>query len=358
MERWGRRMLVRLVSMLLGRRPRPVLLPAQPRILVLRFDARLGNVVLLTPVLQTLRAQCPDSHIDVLGNKRSARLLASHPAVNGFAAYDKAAFWRAEGPLGTWWRLRRSGYDLCLDLSNPTDPSVTHALVARLCGAKATIGSDGSGFGRLFTAPVDVSQAGPHEIDLRLALLAPLGKNTWVRQPTLGALPVPSDAPVVSFVQQTLTQPYAVLNLGARLAQKRLKAADYAVIAYALMAAGLRPVLTYGPDEAGLAQQVIGLMPDAIMAPPTDVAELALVMRGALCVISCDTGPMHLAVALGRPTCGLFVNTSLARFGYSQTPHACVQVAGRPPEVWMPCVRGFVTKLVAPGAQARAQCGA
>lgn len=357
-ERWGRRALLRVVSSVLARRAQSIMLPKAPRILVLRFDARLGNVVLLTPLLQTLRAQFPDSQIDVLGDKRSAVILASHPAINQFLTYDKAAVWRADGPVGTWWRLRRRNYDVCLDASNPTDPSVTHALVARLCGAKASIGSDCSGFGRLFTAPVDVSSAGPHEIDLRLALLTPLQGKTWVRSASVGPLYVASDARVVAFIRQSLTQSYAVVNLGARLTQKRLKAADYAVIAYVLMAAGLMPVLTYGPAEEMLAKEVAGLTPDAIVAPPTNVAELALVMRGATCVISCDTGPMHLAVAVGRPTCGLFVSTPIARFGYTKAPHACVEVSGRPAEVWMPYVRQFVERVAQPASQARAARGA
>lgn len=350
-ERLGRSVLVRVMARLLAARQAAVVLPEAPRILVLRFDARLGNSVLLTPLLASLRAGYAQAKIDVLTGRRNAALLASHPAVDATMTYDKAGVARRHGPLATLYRLRRRRYDLCIDACNPTDPSVTHALVARLSGAKATIGSACASFGKLYTAAVDVASAGPHEIDLRLALLQPLGLTTLTRTVSMGALPIAQGAPAQAFVRARLGQAYAVVNLGARLAEKRLKAADYAVIAYALMARGLVPVLTYGPDEAGLAEAVVGLMPDALVAPPTDVPSLACIMQEAVCVISCDTGPMHLAVALGRPTCGLFVSTNMARFGYGQAPHACVDVQSRPADVWMPPVRQFIAAVAAPKAK-------
>ena len=62
----------------------------------------------------------------------------------------------------------------------------------------------------------------------------------------------------------------------------------------------------------------------AVLAPPTDLSTLAALMAAARVVITCDTGPMHLAVAVGTPTCGLFVSTDPARYGYSEKPHCAV----------------------------------
>jgi heptosyltransferase-3 len=347
-ERSGRRLLVAVAARLWPAKPSALRLPVAPKILLLRVDPRLGNLVLLTPVLTSLRRRFPAAQIDVLGHPQGAAVLATHPDLSAFIAYRKAALLHPEGPLATLWRLRRRAYDVCMDLSNPTDPSATQMLLARASGARVTVGASAPGCAGLLHYAVDVTQAGAHEIDKRLGLLAPLPGTVLVRALSLGTLALPRASNVPAFVQNCLKSAYGVLNLGARLAEKRLQPADYAAVGQVLATAGLRPVLTFGPQEFGLAQAVARLCPETIVAPRTNVAELAHLMQGAVCVVSCDTGPMHLAVALRRPTFGLFVATDVARFGHSDWPHACAAVAGRDRSVWLPIVHQFVADAVAP----------
>lgn len=314
---------------MLGVLQRPVSLPAAPRILVIRLDERLGNLLLLTPLLSSLRQRFPHAEIEVLANARGIHALAQHPAVSAFLPFRKRALLAADGPLAAPWRLRCRRYDLCMDASNPLDPSVTQVLLARLSGAFHTIGSASGGFGPLFTAPVQVPR-GLHEIALRLKLLAPLGPGPTVTLPTMPLVPLPPHSPVAMLGRSLEEVAYMVLNVGARLKAKQLRAADYAELVRCGLAAGLRVLITWGPAELELAEQTLAIEPRAHLAPPTQVVELAHLMAHARRVVTCDTGPMHLAVAVGAPTCGIFVHTEPERFGYRDPPHHLIDARVRP----------------------------
>lgn len=363
-ERAGRRLLMWLLRLLVGGRARPIdlpqagagELPRRLRIAVVRLDERLGNVVLLTPLLQTLHAHFGQTPIDVVLSARAAPLLAGLPAVGHIYPYAKWALLRACGPLGTIWQLRRRRYDLVVDAGNPTHPSVTHAIVTALSGARHTIGSACAGFGPLYSAPVPVCpERDVHEIALRLALLRPLGAvRPIARMQVSRSMPLPARSRLPLFVRAMQHTPYVVINVGARLRDKQLHAADYSVIANALTVAGLLPVLSYGPAELALATRVKALATTAVLAPPTCLAELAHLFTHARAAISCDTGPMHLAVALGVPTCGIFVSTDPRRYGHAEAPHAVIDARLRDHGHWLGAVRHFIAAHMpcAPEAEA------
>lgn len=347
-ERSGRQLLVSLLGVLMGVRRRPVVLPDAPKILVIRLDERLGNLLLLTPFLQSLRLRFPAAQIDLLANARGAGVLAGHPSLSAFLPFRKRALVAADGPLAAPWRLRRRGYDLCIDAANPTDPSATQAILTRLSGARHTVGSDRPGFGRLYSAAAALPppRRACHEIDLRLRLLDCLPGTAVTRALSLGPQPAPGAA-VTAFLTTT-TRPFGIVNIGARLREKHLSVEDYILVAALLEGLGLVPVLTYGPGEAHLAQAVAAARPAFRVAPPTGVAELALLMQRAVAVVSCDTGPMHLAVAVGTPTCGIFVSTDPLRFGYDAAPNMAIDARTGPRQDWLQMVYVWAVRLQVP----------
>jgi heptosyltransferase III len=329
LERHGRRALAWLVALLFGQARRAVTLPAAPRILVVRLDERLGNLLMTLPLLESLRERYPDARIDLLGQARNQALLSAQPALDRFLPYRKRAIFSAHGPLLTIVGLRRERYDLALDATNATDPSLTQALLVRCSGARTTVGyATGVGAG-LYNAVVPAS--GPHEIDMRLALLVPLPGAGQVRLPRLHlpATPPRRDA-------------LAVVNVGARLVDKRLPDSLYARLAGACADAGHEVLITYGPAERSMAEAAARMEPRARLAPPTRLDELATLFAGAGRVVTCDTGPMHLAVALGTPTLGIFVSTDPARYGYALAPHAVVDARQRPAEEVLSLARAWL----------------
>ena len=121
------------------------------------------------------------------------------------------------------------------------------------------------------------------------------------------------------------------MNIGARLKEKQLSANDYHELIEALTVLERDIVLTYGPSELELAERASKSTP-AKLAPKTDLLELAALFHRADSVITCDTGPMHLAVAVGTPTCGIFVSTSPQRYGYQTQTHTSFDARNGLPE--------------------------
>jgi heptosyltransferase III len=353
LERLGRRFLLRLLVTLLAARPRKVVLGSEPRILVVRLDERLGNLIMLTPLLDSLRARFAGARLEVLVSRRHQALLATQPAVTAVLPFDKRALFAAHGPLATPFLLRRRGYDLALDAANPTDPSVTQAIIVRLAGARHTAGFASAGFGPMFSAPAQPPAGAVHEIDLRLGLLDVLPGSERLRLPRLGELPAAaSGSPLDLLLRRLAGAPCVVINLGARLREKQLDAAAYARLVALVGEQGATACLTYGPGEAELARAVAERAPRAVLGPPTTVFELGNLMRAARGVISCDTGPMHLAVAVGTPTCAIFVATEPERYGYEAAPHAAVDARQAPLEAWLPAVERWLGGVL--GARATA----
>jgi ADP-heptose:LPS heptosyltransferase len=110
---------------------------------------------------------------------------------------------------------------------------------------------------------------------------------------------------------------YVVLNPGAAWPNKRWPAERFGALAAALFdRSGLRSFVTWGPSEQELADAVCRASSGAAQpAPPTSIADLAVMMRDAALVVAGDTGPLHIAAAMGAPLVGLYGPTWPERNG-------------------------------------------
>ena len=110
---------------------------------------------------------------------------------------------------------------------------------------------------------------------------------------------------------------FALINPGAAWPNKRWPPERFGELAAFLRdACGLTPVVLWGPGEEALADAVVAASADAaVAAPPTRVADLVALARAAALVVSGDTGPLHIATAVGTPTVSLFGPTDPERNG-------------------------------------------
>lgn len=320
LEMLGRKFLLWLCAKLLSvscREP----ISRLDRIAVIRLDPRVGNLILLTPLLSSLKLRFPQAGLDVVVNQRSAILLEEHPAIGQVIGFDKKTFFGQGGVFSVWKRIRAQSYDLVIDASNPTFPSTTQALIARFSKARFTTGVSLQGLDNIFTHPVQIEETPTsHEIDLRLQLLKALPGQATTRSISLGGKILREG----KLEQRQNIEPCAVLNVGARLKDKQLSAQTYALIAQTIIDRGQQVMLTYGPAELELAKQTHALCKATKLAPPTSLSALAYLMSQATMIVSCDTGPMHIAAATGKPTLGIFVSTPPARYGYTDGLHAVI----------------------------------
>jgi heptosyltransferase-3 len=216
--------------------------------------------------------------------------------------------------------LRRAGYDLIFDCGNWSDPSVTSAIVARLvAGRRPVIGPEVWPSTWLHSLSVRPLPGVVSEIAQRLQLLSivpglqPTGSISF-RKPVVRTSFKP-------FLERLQTRRFAVVNPGGRLGWRRVPAEVFSSIANALLSSGVQPVITFGPGEEALAKTVVSGAEGSLLAPPTDLDELAAVMELAQMSVCNNSGPMHLSVAVGTPTLGLFVKMDLRRWGHLNPPH-------------------------------------
>jgi ADP-heptose:LPS heptosyltransferase len=289
------------------------------KVLLVRIDARVGEALLTTPLLAALRALPHPPEVHVLVHQKVARVLRDHPLIDRLSAFDRRALF-----LGPWApgirALRRERYDVVVDCGNWEAPSVTSALVSRLIGTRAAVlGPALPPVGWLRTHPVRPLPDTRSEAAQRLHLLSPLTPPA-----TDAALSFRKPAPSVA-VQKLIsgmgTGTFAVVNPGGRLGWRRVPLEAFGAAARALVEAGIRPVITYGPGEEELAYRVNELAPGSLLPPPTTLDDLAGLMQAARLTVCNNTGPMHLSVAVGTPTLGLFLRMEVERWGHPRAPH-------------------------------------
>lgn len=289
------------------------------RILLVRIDDRLGEVLLMTPLFGIIKSAIAGAKVDALVHAKAARILKDHPQVDRIIPFDARRLFL--GPLAPGIRaLRSERYDAIVNCTNWTDPSVRSALVSRLIGPRAvTIGPAAWPVAGLFSIPVRALPGGCNELEQRVHLLSPLASASGpVRLCFRRPSPAPSLQPLLNRLRTTA---YAVVNPGGRLDWRRVPPTAFAAAIQSLTALGLRAVITWGPGEAGLARTVAELAPEGVVAPETDIDELAALMESAVLTVCNNTGPMHLSVAIGTPTLAFFLRMDPRRWGYGYPPH-------------------------------------
>jgi heptosyltransferase I len=285
-------------------------------ILIVRLGA-LGDIVHGVPAAAALRAAYPDARLDWLVDVRHRHLLDLVPILTNRIAIDTRAL---RGPIGVPQAvrsLRAAGYDFAIDLQG----LLKSAVLARASGADRVIGLARSHLregaaSAFYNSTVDPGPA-RHVVDRGLALAAAAGASAAVR-PFPFATPA-SEAParVRSALHLAEGAGFAAINPGAAWPNKRWPADRFGALAAALRKrAGLRSIVLWGPGEEELAQAVCaGSDGAAAPAPRTSLDDLIAILASARLVVSGDTGPLHLAAAVGAPIVGLYGPTDPARNG-------------------------------------------
>jgi ADP-heptose:LPS heptosyltransferase len=302
--------LVALVCFRPGRRARArARLSSVKRVLLVRVDHRVGEVLLTTPVIERLADAGYEVHL--LAHPKMLRVLDGHPKLTRQWAFTKS--WACLSAL------RGQRFDAVVDCGNWDTESVTSAIVARLAGGPSVVlGPAHFPAGWLADVPVAPLPDTRNEAAQRAHLVSPLVGD--------GPL-VMSFPPTPPFAVEGLTTPYVVVNPGGRLGERRLPPDLFARVADALAAKGVTPLVTWGPGEEALVDAVCAACPKAVRAPPTTLTQLAALMRGAVGTVCNNTGPMHLAVAAGSPTLAFFFNIEMARWAHERPPHRMVDLS-------------------------------
>ena len=299
------------------------------RFLLLRLGS-LGDVVHALPAAAALRDSFPAARIDWAIEPRWARLLQGNPDLNTVIPVNRKT---AGGIIETVQRLRAAHYTCAIDFQG----LYKSALLAFVSGAPRRIGFQRTYAREGFASWLYTERHNPrgaHKVEHNLTLAEAAGaQKSPARFPI--AINADDEARVARELEQRNIQDFFVLNPGGGWRSKCWPAERYGELHAKIFAKfGLRGVVSYGSGEEDLAQAAIKIAGNsAPVAIPLELGPLMALLRRAKCMVSADTGPLHLAAALGAPVVGLFGPTDPARNGPFITNPAQKSVIVRNPRL-------------------------
>lgn len=322
-----------------------------PRILLIR-RRYLGDLVLLGAAIAKLRAQWPKAHISVMTEGAYAGVLRMNPNVNSVIPFPHslAQWWDA------WRQLRTQRFDLLLDFDNRDKT----ALVSLLSGAKQRLALHNGLKVHLRWAYTDAELVpldfliGRHVTTYFDRLLARANVTGEAGECTL--IPLPAD---VKFVRQMpvitslpADRPRLVVHPGSR-SEFRLWPAEYfAAVLNKIHTDGTASVtFVAGPTEQVLIDNVQRLLnfPAACIRDTLSLPQLGALLAEFDALLCHDSGPMHVAAAVGTPVIALFGAQGSTVFAPLGTGHELLS----PP---IPCTNCVTPNECVPGDTYRMRC--
>jgi ADP-heptose:LPS heptosyltransferase len=283
-------------------------------VLVVRTSS-IGDVVHVLPALAALRGA--GHEVVWLVEPASGVLLESNPAVSRVVTIPAVKAYRLSEAMRAVRALRAERTDVALDFQGLWKS----AAWSRLSGARRVIGY-ASEWRRerpssmLVHEAVSLSPEAVHVIDKNLGLLRALGIDALgLREFPLPATPE-SSVRVSEGLAALGLRDYAILNPGGGWASKLWPAERFGEVARGLRAHGLASIVTWGPGEEGLAEEVVAASDGGAQRSfPTSLLDYVELARRARVVVAADTGTLHLACAVRTPVVALFGPTDPARNG-------------------------------------------
>jgi len=274
------------------------------RILLTRIKF-IGDVVLTTPVVRAVREKFPDAYIAYLGDKKSVSLLDNNPSLNEIIPFDFSRPTLFEQPRIAWL-LRKRKFDVVVDLfSNPRS-----ALLSYLSGAPVRIGKDVKGRGNLYTHRIRDDGGMKSAIAFHYQYVRPLGvEPTYWRTEIFLTDEEKREAGIFLRWQEVDgTKPIVALHPGATWPNKMwLKEYFAELIDRLSIRLNAAVILSLGPEDASLGEYFARRCFGRIrILPVLPLRQLAAVLSQCRAFVTNDCGPMHIAVAVGTPTVGIF----------------------------------------------------
>jgi lipopolysaccharide heptosyltransferase I len=284
------------------------------RIAIIKPSA-LGDIVHALPVLTALRERFANSHITWVVNRTYEPLLRGHPDLDAVLPFDRGAraAVAAMAALRFARRLRNNRFDLVLDLQG----LFRTGLMAAATGASRRVGLSSAREGAThFYTDVVEDDFSTHAVDRYWRVATALGAGMYPKQ-----FRVPLDPAAVDWARDKFAQlprPWLVVGVGARWLTKRWPPEHFATLIEAAQSEfGGTAIFVGTRDDAALSQVTIKALsrPSLDLTGHTTLPQLAAILALADVMLANDTGPLHLAAALGRPVAAPYTCTDVARHG-------------------------------------------
>lgn len=306
-----------------------------PRSLVIVKLSAIGDVLHGVPVAVAAKRAFPDCRVGWIVEGRAADVLAGHPAIDHLFRMPRGWLKSAAQVMSLRKQLRDFAADVAIDLQGLLKSGVA----TWLSGAEIRIGhappASREQAWRFYTHPVDTTVA--HIVERNCDLLSPLGVVATMPEFDMPHWPVSRLRMQQWLHAQRLGAAPAVINPGAGWPSKLWPAERFAAVARGLHRRdGVPSVVVWAGDaERAAAERIVAdSLGAAILAPQTTLQDLGELARLAQVFISSDTGPLHLAAAVGTPCVGLFGPVPGMRNGPYGPQHVCVEPAAPLRPAW------------------------
>lgn len=288
--------------------------PNPKRILIIKLRA-IGDVIMATPFIENIRRHFPDSRITFLTEPASEDIIKSNPYLDDIIILNKK-YWNQQPiwqslklQMEFYKKLRGNKFDMVFDLfGNPRS-----ALLALISGAPERIGF-GFRFRKYCYTRVIKPRGGElHEVDFNLDALTAMDIPVISRRLHLEISNAASQSADAWMAENRPAGKHIVgINPGGGWDIKRWPPEKFGKLADELISRfGVGVILLWGPGE----ESILEAVKTAMESPPTTIPETTLEELGAFIshcrlIVSNDSGPMHMAVALDIPTVGIFGPTN------------------------------------------------
>ncbi|MFC1539207.1 glycosyltransferase family 9 protein [Candidatus Latescibacterota bacterium] len=289
------------------------------RILVVRQDSRLGNLVLMSPLLSAIKAAVPHAELDVLISEGFEEVLTGNPNVDKVIVFKKK---RARFMPWSYFflinDLRKKEYDMAIDVSDGYHFSLNNILLTAFSGAYYRLGYDRGDAKSFLNILIPLPPKNTHMIDAIRGLAEKIS-------PVVGEFPMMyylSDKDR-AFADTWLNNrdihefdSFFAIHPGGK-GHKKWSAENYAALIDKIdEAVGVKIIVIGGNAE----REAINIIKNRAktrfdILENVKVGEMAAVIERCDIFISGDTGPMHVSAALGRPTVALFISSNYFVYG-------------------------------------------
>lgn len=274
--------------------------------------AFIGDVILALPLVQVLRRNFPNSKIDFMLIPKTSELLKNHPDVDEVIIFDKKGRDKGlSGLIKISKIISAKNYDVAIIPHR----SFRSAVIPFLAGVKIRIGFDKSPFKFLYTNVVNYKKI--HEIERNLSLLEPLGVKVNSKEfPNL--FPSDDDKNYIDKILSDVNSKLVGVAPGSIWATKRWLKERFAELVGLLVKDGFAVVLIGGAEDFELCEEIKKYSDSKNVynfCGKLNLLQSAELIRRCILLVSNDSAPMHIAVAMRTPVVAIFGPT-VPEFGF------------------------------------------
>ena len=326
LERFGKELLGAILAPILKTSPTNIVregfrFPLEhslDRILIVKQDDRLGNLILMTPMLTALRERLPGAEIHLLLSDLYASVFRADSRVDRLLIMEKRR--QVRNPLVLFSflkKLRADRYDLVIEASDVNNFSFNNSVLARLARTEVRVGYNKRENQGLLNLALEPPERPVHATEMYLNLLRPFWADLTALEMRVYIPPdeIEWGKSLLGSFGFQVSDRKAAIHLGGR-GKKRLPEREVVELSAKLSREfGMRLIFISGPSEEKHLSRIKANLPSgSVFLSRLSILELASLLANVELFISADTGPLHLAVACGCSTLSVFTSSDLDKF--------------------------------------------